>query len=119
MNIDLLHTRAGCDAQVAACGRLLISVILQAIRDASQMPGNHEVEHRENLNPQARIALRWLFSGDAEFDGYCALLGIDPGCMRSALLNSDAANGLLSPVRPRWLRQRATWAGLLPREGTE
>jgi hypothetical protein len=118
VNLDLLYTRAGCDKQVAACGRLLVSVILQAAQDASQMPGNHEVEHRANMSPQARTALRWLFSGDSEFDGYCSLLGIDPGGMRRALLDPIGTGGL-SLARRRWLRQRATWAGILTREGTE
>lgn len=105
------------DAEAQACARLVMAIVLQAIDDASSMPSRAEVEHRQNFNATARTALRWLFSGDTEFDLYVAALGLDVDTVRHKLLDPNATG--MSPARRRWLRQRAAWAGLLPKEDTK
>ena len=114
--IDFVSTREGVDTQTAACARLLSSVIVQAITDASSPLSDSEKKEKKNINGHAISSIRFLFGQDSVFPLYADLIGSSAESIRSALLNvrhgasSNArfafneGNQRIMLTRLRWLR---------------
>lgn len=85
--IDFISTRPGADEQTAACSRLLVSVIAQAIKDATKPLTITEKRKLRNLDLQASSAIKFLFDEHSVFLLYASLIGCSVDAIRFALLN--------------------------------
>ena len=81
--IDFVSTNPSAEPQTVACARLLAAVIAQAIDDAT----DKNISETEQY-----LAVHWLFSPDSTFSSYAAIIGLDAGAFRTALLSPPSDN---------------------------
>lgn len=93
--------------------RLLWSVFLQAINDASLPPSKTEAREERNINTPARRALHWIVVPSPTWELYATLLDMDPERMRKRLISAAWE----TRSDPRWtdeerrnFRLRYAWA---------
>ena len=112
MSIDFVSTRDGVDPAAANGARLLVAVIAQAIRDASEPTTAQEREQRKSINLHADRALWWLFEPHPAFVCYAHLIGGEAKAITDALLDDAARcgdNKLFSVADRRTLQLRHRW----------
>lgn len=85
--IDFISTNNQASEQDVACARLLTSVILQAIHDASTMVTPLESRFRKNMLEETEESINFLFSDQSVFPLYAQLIGSSAESIRYALLN--------------------------------
>ena len=112
MSIDFVSTRDGVDPETARGARLLVAVIAQAIRDASEPTTAPERERRANLSLHAVRALWWLFEPHPAFVCYAHLIGGEAKAITDALLadaERSGGNALFSVADRHALQLRHRW----------
>lgn len=102
--IDFVSTRIGASPQDKACARLLTSIIVQAVRDASLPISAEERHQHKNLSVRAREGLRFLFHPDSVVSAYARLIGSSADAIRKGLLTAEG--GAMPDVQRRALRMR-------------
>lgn len=105
--IDFVSTHPHAHPQTVACARLLTSVIVQAIRDATVVPNSKERKAETNLDINALHAIEFLFNDESLFPKYAAFVGINPEGLRRGLLETSGPG--LDDRQRRALRVRLHW----------
>lgn len=112
MSVDFLATRETTSIETRRCANLVLAIIVQAIRDAAEMPTKEELRHRKN-NSLARSAVEFLFKKGSNFEAYAVLIGLNAQSIREALLSdvqlSSATEKLFSEQMRRVIKQRQRW----------
>jgi hypothetical protein len=93
--------------------RLLWTVFLQAITDASKEPSKTEGGQQRNISLSARQALHWIAVPNATWDLYTTLLDMDGDRLRKSIISAaweSTSAPAWSAEERRFFRLRYAWA---------
>lgn len=93
--------------------RLLWTVFLQAITDASKEPSKTEGKEQRNISLTARQALHWIVVPSTTWDLYTTLLDMDGDRLRKSIISAawePKSDPAWSAEERRFFRLRYAWA---------